>query len=99
MASLIETVKTEVEKYAGDGFNVRLIPLLDDERRHYGIIAVDYPTRKEVATVAMMARVVGNQVVIEEDMTDKKLIDALLQAGIPRDQIILAYAGEPVPES
>ncbi|MBX3063608.1 MAG: hypothetical protein U0528_14555 [Anaerolineae bacterium] len=27
------------------------------------------------------------------------LIDALVQAGIPRDKIILAFAGEPVPET
>jgi hypothetical protein len=31
-------------------------------------------------------------------MTNKKLVDALVQAGIPRQQIILAYAGESIPE-
>jgi hypothetical protein len=37
-------------------------------------------------------------IIIERDMNDKVLVDALLQAGIPREQIILAYAGEPLPE-
>ena len=36
---------------------------------------------------------------IEEDTTDKKLIDALLQRGIPRGQIVLAYEGEPIPDA
>jgi hypothetical protein len=35
----------------------------------------------------------------EEDPTDKKLVDALLQRGIPREQIVLAYAGEPIPDA
>jgi sulfur carrier protein ThiS len=46
-----------------------------------------------------MARIVGNRVVIEEDMTDKKLVDALQQRGILRDQIVLAYEGEPIPDA
>jgi hypothetical protein len=49
--------------------------------------------------VMVLARVVGDKVVIEEDATDKKLIDALLQRGIPRTQIVLAYAGEPLPDA
>lgn len=32
-------------------------------------------------------------------MNNKPLVDALMQAGIPRAQIILGYAGEAVPES
>jgi hypothetical protein len=37
-------------------------------------------------------------VVIERDQNDKLVVDALLQAGVPRSQIVLAYAGEHVPE-
>lgn len=47
----------------------------------------------------VLARIVGDKVVIEEDAADKKLIDALLQRGIPRSQIILAYSGEPIPDA
>lgn len=55
--------------------------------------------REDIALVVVLARVVGDKVVIEEDNTDKKLIDALRQRGIPREQIILAYAGEPIPDA
>jgi hypothetical protein len=43
-----------------------------------------------------MARVVGDKIIIEEDRSfDKPLHEALMgNAGIPREQIILAYAGE-----
>jgi XisI protein len=101
MAGLNEITREEVAKYAGKGrgANIILFPLLDDARQVYAVNAVDYPTREEVAMVVVLARVVGDKVVIEEDTTDKKLVDALLQRGIPRNQIILAYAGEPIPDA
>jgi len=32
-------------------------------------------------------------------LPDKRIVDALMQANIPRQQIVLAYAGEPVKDS
>jgi len=101
MAGLKDIVREEVKKYAagGRGANIILFPLLDDENHTYAVNAVDYPTRQDYAMVVVLARIVGDKVVIEEDTTDKKLVDALLQRGIPRDQIILAYQGEPIPDA
>jgi hypothetical protein len=98
---LTEVVREEVTKYVagGRGANIILFPLLDDKHQTYAVNAVDYPTREEVALVVVLARVVGDKVVIEEDTTDKKLVDALLQRGIPREKIVLAYAGEPIPDA
>ncbi|MEQ8673753.1 MAG: element excision factor XisI family protein [Aggregatilineales bacterium] len=101
MDILKQTVREEVEKYAagGRGANILLFAILDDERGIYAVNAVDYPKRDDVAGVVVLARIVGNSMVIEEDMTDKKLVDALLQRGNLRDQIALAYAGEPIPDA
>jgi sulfur carrier protein ThiS len=101
MATLSEVLKEEVRKYAGNGrgFNVILFPILDDERQVYAVTSVDYPTRHEGGSIWVMARVVGDKVVIEEDTTNKPLLDALKQRGIPREQIILAYQGEPIPDA
>ncbi|MCY4020560.1 MAG: element excision factor XisI family protein [Chloroflexi bacterium] len=94
-------VRREVVKYAvsGRGANVLLFAILDDEQGIYAVNGVDYPERKDIAGVVVLARVVKNMVVIEEDMSDKKLVDALIQAGILRDQIVLAYEGEPIPDA
>jgi hypothetical protein len=99
MDGLREIVREEVRKYAGTGkgINLRLFPLLDDENQTYAVNAINYPDRDEFAFVVVLARIVGNKVVIEEDATDKHLIDALLQRGVPREQIVLAYDGEPEP--
>lgn len=99
---ILKTIlREEVQKYAagGRGANVLLFAILDDEQSIYAVNAVDYPQREDVAGVVILARLVGNKVVIEEDMTDKKLVDALMQRGILRDQIILAYEAEPIPDA
>lgn len=101
MATLTEIVREEVNKYAaqGRGANILLFPLLDDLHQTYAVNAVDYPTRKNVAGVVVLARILGDKVVIEEDSTNKPLLDALLDRGVAREQVILAYAGEAVPQS
>lgn len=101
MDTLTHILRQEVSKYAGTrgrGLNALLFSILDDEHQVYTVTVVDYPTRRQVAGVVVLARVADDQIVIEEDATDSPLVDALLQKGIPREKIILAYAGEPIPD-
>jgi hypothetical protein len=49
--------------------------------------------------VLLMARIEGDLIIIEEDRTDKPLVEALMQRGIPCQQLILAYAGGALPEA
>lgn len=100
MDQMVNILREEVRKYAGTGrgANIRLFPVLDDERSTYVVTAVDYPKREREAGVVVLARIVANTIIIEEDLTDKPLVDALLQRGIPRSQIVLAYANEPIPD-
>jgi hypothetical protein len=97
MAELVEIVRQEVQKYVGngEGASLRLFFLTDELKQVYAAVAIDHPRRCEEAGIVVMARVVGDTVVIDEDNTDKPLIDALLQQGVPRGQIVRLYAGEP----
>jgi hypothetical protein len=101
MDDISAITREEVRKYAGSGrgMNVILFPVLDDERQTYTVTAVDFPIRKDDSMIVVLARIAGDQVVIEEDATDKPLVDALIQRGIPRDRIVLAYRGEPIPDA
>jgi hypothetical protein len=97
MADLLTIVRQEIYKYGQASLNARVFPILDDERHFYAVTSLPYPERQWPMGVMVMARVVDDQVIIEEDRTDHPLVDALIQAGIPRSQIILAYAGEASP--
>lgn len=78
---------------------VHQVMLSDTKRQSYAVLAVpDYP-RKFRAGIVVMARVEGDLIFIEHDITDKPLLEELTRAGIPREQIICTYLGETAPES
>lgn len=97
--SLIDVTRREVELYAGNAFNATLYAIIDENKHIYSVISVPNQRRQHSAGIVVMARVVGDYVVIEEDRTDKPLVDALMiNGGVPREKIILAYKGEQLPE-
>jgi hypothetical protein len=94
-------VQREVEDYAVRGFNVALYAVSDQPRQIYTVLVIPkFDSRKKIDSgIVVMARVVGNTVIIDEDTTDRPLFKELMRAGIPREQIILAYAGETAPQA
>ena len=68
-----------------DGSVLSVIDILDTNGKHQ-------------ADTGLVVRLINDYIVIEHDMNNKPLVDALVQSGIPRNRIILAYAGEQVPE-
>lgn len=99
MVELAQVVRREVEKYAASSLNSRSYAALDDQRQVYIAMSVIDISNPDRASPIVMARVDNNYVIIGTDWTNKPLVDALVQAGIPRSQIILAYEGEKFPDS
>ncbi len=98
--ALLQITRREVDLYAGTMVGGRLYPVLDDQNQTYVVMYVDDTYQDRPAWAVVMARVVGEYVVIDEDTTDKPLVDALMiNGGIAREKIILAYAGETLPEA
>ena len=72
--------------------------LRDDTKRTYSFVTVPH-AHPQQSLIVMLARVTAeNTVVIETDHTDRPLYKALIEAGVPRSQIIRAYAGKTEPE-
>jgi hypothetical protein len=98
MAALREIIRTTLEGYAVKGANFDSFLTISPEGNMFAVI--DLATnnlRERFTATSIVVHLVGDQVVIEHDDNDKPLVDALLQAGVTRKQIVLAYAGEPVP--
>jgi hypothetical protein len=98
MDELNQILKDIMQMYSGRGLGCWLFPVFDDQNQHYTVIGVNHPKREGYADIALFVRLQHDKIIIEDDQTDKPLIDRLLKAGIPREQIILAYEGEPLPE-
>lgn len=94
MVSLASIVKEVVFSYASAGLNLRTYALSDDAQGVYAVNVIDWPERHRPAAVVVLARIEGEQVIIEEDLTDRPLVEALVNAGISREKIILKYAEE-----
>ena len=98
MDTLADIVKKVVFSYAVKGFNARTFALSNEDEKVYAVNIVDTGVRLRSAGVMVIARVEGDKVVIEDDLTDRPLVDALVRAGIPREQIVFADEMETQPE-
>ena len=99
MASLKDTVVEAMSGYAVKGLNGYSVLTTSPERDFLAVVSVANVRGQHVTTTSLIVHVQADKVIIECDINNKPLVDALIQAGIPRSQIILAYAGEPVPEA
>jgi hypothetical protein len=88
-----------VAGYAGKVLNGYSYLTQSEDGLVYTVVDVARIQGKHVSGVSLVVRIAGEFIIVERDQNDKTVLDALLQAGIPRNQIILAYAGEPVPET
>jgi len=92
MTSLAEIVREVVFSYASGGLNLRTYALSNDAQHIYAVNVIDWPERHSPVSVVVLARVEGDQVIIEEDLTDRSLVEALVSAGIARERIVSKYA-------
>ena len=99
MASLKETVLEVMSGYAVKGLNGYSVMTSTADQRFHTIVSVANVKGQRLATTSIIVHLERDSVIIEHDINSKPLVDALVQAGIPRTKIILAYAGEPVPEA
>lgn len=99
-ADLVRIMRETIEFYDGEGDDFKIHLLIDETRRSYAVNGIgNEPTRKQHSFVLIQARVIGEYIVIDEDkLWDKQLWKRLENVGVPREQIILAYKGEKVPE-
>ena len=96
--TLESIVRREVQLYAGTSDTDRLYSLLDDTNKTYAVVIVPGNLEDRPAWVVVMAQIVDDKVVIVEDITDKHLVEALMvNGGVTREKIILAYKGEQIP--
>jgi hypothetical protein len=102
MADLVNTLKQAMTQYTGPGANLHGFLMSDEQHQIYAVNIIDHPVRRYKPSMILLARIVGDKVIIETDNTDKPLVEALIEQGLARQQIILAYAGEssdPEPEN
>ncbi len=95
--TLADVVREQVAAYAGPALKARAFFLSNEFEHIYGVVDVPESRAQMTPLLVLLARVSDDFVIIEEDIHDRPLWEALVRAGIPRDRIVLAYAGESAP--
>ena len=98
MGRLIDTLREVLEGYTGEALNGYSYLTESKDGNAFTVVSVGYLPDKRIVDAGLIVRMLENRIIIERDVNDKPLVDALLQADVPRQQIVLAYAGEPVNE-
>ncbi len=92
--TLTAILRQEIKKYAGNAatpLGESAFYYTENLEGQVFCITVPHLSSELHATLLLMARIVGDRIVIDIDQMNKPLADALRQAGIPEKQIILAW--------
>ena len=71
--------------------NVRAEIVFDDEHGHYFLFYTGWDGKKRVNGSAIHIDIIGEKVWVQHDGTKDGVVDALLDAGIPQDKIVLGF--------
>ena len=65
--------------------------LFDDTTGHYALFTIGWMKQERVSGTTLLLRIKDGKIRVEEDWTDAPIADDLLDAGVPKKDIILAF--------
>jgi hypothetical protein len=88
-----ELLKDYMEQHQTSSHDSEVETLLvtDDEHGQYLVIKNGWQGKDRVQLIPIFLRLVDGKIWVEEDWTDYEVVDRLLEAGIPQEQIVLAF--------
>ncbi|MEO8610843.1 MAG: hypothetical protein ABI690_23300 [Chloroflexota bacterium] len=89
-------VRSVVENYARQASTPVLTAVCDARSLTYILLAKPKGQNSQAEIFAII-RVIAGWVLVDEDRTAAPLVDLFVQNGIEREKIVLAYAGEAIP--
>ncbi|MCE7986356.1 MAG: XisI protein [Caldilinea sp. CFX5] len=79
----------QVANQAPDGVETHLV--FDEERDHYMAFRTGWWRKKRIHSAVIYVRLQNSKIWIEEDWTEDGIATELLEAGVAKEEIILAF--------
>ncbi len=89
--TIVRQIFEEVTRDTPSTEDLRTELICDDALGHYQLSEVGWDEKKRRDHVIIHADIIDGKVWIQSDETDLTLADLLLDAGIPREHIVLAF--------
>lgn len=88
---IVKRVIQEVADFAVPDEGVRKEVILDDANGHYQVLEVGWKNRRRIHGTLIHIDIRDGKVWVEHDGTDLEIVQDLLDAGIPKEQIVLGF--------
>src|SRR5258708_16087900 len=89
--TIVERIMREVEGMTPSERQIRTEVVIDHANGHYQLGQVGWDNGRRVDDIFLHVDVCDGKVWIQHDGTDLTMADMLLEAGIPRESIVLAF--------
>jgi hypothetical protein len=89
--SLIKQILLHHAEYAPSLGQIESLPVFDDQNNQYFLVNFGWDRTGRVHSVILHLRIKNDKVWIERDGMEEGIATELLEAGIPKDDIVLAF--------
>jgi uncharacterized iron-regulated membrane protein len=66
-------------------------PVIDPERDHYQVMVIGWQGARRVHSSVIHLDIIDGKIWIQHDSTDWPVADALIEAGVPQEDIVLGF--------
>jgi hypothetical protein len=65
--------------------------LFDDATNQYALMSLGWVQQERVSGTTLLLRIKDGKIWVEEDWTDAPIVTDLIDAGVPKEEIVLAF--------
>ncbi len=94
IAQYREIVRNLIREYTSHKFSHGQITseaILDEQNNHYEVLNSGWDGEYRVHSVAIHIDIIGDKVWVQHDGTNRVIAEELVEAGIPREAIVLGF--------
>jgi hypothetical protein len=88
---IIKEILIEYSKFKPAYGDIETYVVFDDERKHYQMVHIGWNNKRRTCGAIIYIRLKNGKVWLEYDGTENGVAEELVEAGIPKEQIVLGF--------
>ena len=89
--TLIKAILSEYAKFPPSHGQIQAQLIFDDERKNYQLMFIGWDINRRVHSIIIHVRLLNNKIWVEWDGTHESIALLLVEQGVPREDIVLAF--------